>query len=151
MHIRFCIRGVAWSSGQHRRLPLQVSRVRISVFPLFSSLKFSKALREESHSTRGHEDAGAAKMARWRDGEMMTEMKSRQANQEWLREWFGSFCRRLNGQRRARNDLERKIIITCCYEIMGSTQTNSIWKMIFEQQKIKDLPVMVATWKKNYV
>ena len=31
--------GVAWSSGQHRRLPLQESEVQILTLPLFSTLK----------------------------------------------------------------------------------------------------------------
>ena len=42
------LRGVAWSCGQHRRLPLQGSRVQISVVPSLFSKPNSDAVRCES-------------------------------------------------------------------------------------------------------
>ena len=83
---------MAWSSGQHSTA--QGWRVRISVLPLFSTLKSNLNLNININR------AGA------RRGEMMAMAKkrgkNRQSNQEWLRERLFGFelAIRLNGQRR---------------------------------------------------
>ena len=74
-------RGVAWSSGQHRRLPLQGSAVRISALPLsFISRKKNRKTTKES---RQEEIENVQERSR-RSGEK--KKKNRQADQEWLRE-----------------------------------------------------------------
>ena len=75
-------RGVAWSSGQHRSLSLQGSAVRISALPL------SFISRKKNHkSTKvSRQEEKSRNMQDWsrRSGEK--KRKSRQADQEWLRE-----------------------------------------------------------------
>ena len=71
--------GVAWSNGQRRRLPLQGSRVRISVLPFFY-LEKRRAVRLRKVSRQEERENEAAAQER------REERKNRQADQEWLRE-----------------------------------------------------------------
>ena len=73
--------GVAWSSGQHRRLPLQGSAVLTSALPL-SFISRKKNSKTEKVS-RQEEIENMQERSR-RSGEK--KKKNRQADQEWLRE-----------------------------------------------------------------
>ena len=69
-HVILPIRGLGWSSGQGRRLPLQWSRVRILVLPIFlkpnsdaiKNRDGDNLVKTEDGSTRnrGREDVGVA-------------------------------------------------------------------------------------------
>ena len=85
--------GVAWSSGQHRRLPFQGSRDRIPVVPLSF---ICSGPREKKRKTTNCEPKRRDATEKGGSGEK--KKKDRQAFQEKVtRKAFGSFRRRLNG------------------------------------------------------
>ena len=93
-----------WRQGLRDRIP-----VFLFLFPL--SFRFSLA-KKNCKSTKESMKRRDAREQR-RSGEMKEEKKkkkNRQAVQEGdYEKWFSSFQRRLNCQRRIRNDMERKI------------------------------------------
>ena len=79
----FPIRGVAWSNGQRRGLPLQRLWDRILVFLYFS---FFLAIRNVRLQMRAEKKRCENKTQEWRDGE-----KNRQAfHEDAERRWFAS-------------------------------------------------------------
>ena len=69
--IRNIFGGVAWSSGQHRSLLLQGSRVQILALPLFFNYKIESKSKSKSRRSKARRDDDEERGKNW------------QANQEW--------------------------------------------------------------------
>ena len=87
-------RGVAWSSGQHRSLSLQGSADRIPVVPLSFIRERERTYRQQTGVKKC--DAGIARR-KAESGSGDEEERPAGVSGMDLREWFGSFRRRLNG------------------------------------------------------
>ena len=70
------LRGVAWSNGQHRRLPLQGSRDQISVFPFSVFVFLAKKKRKSTKVSRKEEMQGQRRSGKLQRVSILPSMQS---------------------------------------------------------------------------